>query len=368
MSLARPDRSGGYDLAHARLDGGLEGEWAALADRVAAPASLHPGYLGAWAEARGETGRLIVATARRDGELAAVLPLVLSRSRLSARARRYVGEVGAVADGPAAAAAAMTAALSLPVAQLLLRPVPDGGLTHRALAAAAAGAGRPLVARTVETQAQIDLTGGWDAYWAGLGSKLRNDVKRRRRRLEELGEVTVTPFEPGSLDAALDDAFRIEGSGWKGREGTAIADRAEEERFQRLLARWADSRGWLRLWFLRLDGRPIAFRLGIEANGVFNSFKIGYLEDYAAQSPGKVLEATVIESLHRGDCRRFDYAGDMSAHKDRFATGSRELLELSTFPASLRGRAGRVAAGLRGRAVPVVKRARDRLRALRPRA
>ena len=45
----------------------------------------------------------------------------------------------------------------------------------------------------------------------------------------------------------------------------------------------------------------------------------------------------MIESLHGGDCRRLDYAGDMSAHKDRFATGSRELLELSAFPASLRG-------------------------------
>ena len=297
-----------------------------------------------------------------------MLPLVLSRSRLAARARRHVGEVGAVADGPASAAAAMTAALSLPVAQLLLRPVPEGGPTHRALAAAAARAGRPLMARTVETQAQIDLTGGWDDYWAALGSKLRNDVKRRRRRLEELGEVRVTPYEPASLDAALDEAFRIEASGWKGREGTAIADRGEEERFQRLLARWADSRGWLRLWFLRLDGRPIAFRLGIEASGVFTSFKIGYLEEYAAQSPGKVLEAAVIESLHGGDCRRFDYAGDMSAHKDRFATGSRPLLELSSFPASLLGRAGHAAAGLRARAVPVAKRARDRLRELRRRA
>ena len=138
--------------------------------------------------------------------------------------------------------------------------------------------------------------------------------------------------------------LRIEVSGWKGREGTAIADRPREERFQRLLARWADSRGWLRLWFLRLDDRPIAFRLGIEARGVFTSLKIGYLEEYAAQSPGKVLEAAVIESLHRGDCRRFDYAGGTTAHKDRFATGSCPLLELSAFPDSLRGRAGRVAA------------------------
>jgi CelD/BcsL family acetyltransferase involved in cellulose biosynthesis len=368
MSLARPDRSGGYDLAHARLDGGLEEEWAALADRVAAPASLHPGYLRAWAEGHSQTGRLIAVTARRDGELAAVLPLVRSRSGLSARARRYVDEVGVVADGPESAAAAMTGALSLPVAQLVLRPVPEGGPTHRALAAAASQAGHPLMVRAVETQSFIDFVGDWDDYWASRSHKMRRDYGKRRRRLENLGEVRVDAYEPAALDAALDDAFRIEASGWKGREGTAIVNRPEEERFQRLLARWADSRGWFRLWFLRLDGRPIAFRLGIEAFGTYSSLKIGYLEEFTAHSPGNLLEASVMELLFRSDCRRFEYAGETQERMRRWATGTRELLELTAFPVSLRGRAGRVAAGLRARAVPVAKRARDRLRALRPRA
>jgi CelD/BcsL family acetyltransferase involved in cellulose biosynthesis len=197
---------------------------------------------------------------------------------------------------------------------------------------------------------------------------MRRDYGKRRRRLENLGEVRVDAYEPAALDAALDDAFRIEASGWKGREGTAIVNRPEEERFQRLLARWADSRGWFRLWFLRLDGRPIAFRLGIEAFGTYSSLKIGYLEEFTAHSPGNLLEASVMELLFRSDCRRFEYAGETQERMRRWATGTRELLELTAFPVSLRGRAGRVAAGLRARAVPVAKRARDRLRALRPRA
>lgn len=365
MSLARGDRSGGYELARVRQVDALAKEWGELADRVAAPAPLDPGYVDAWIEAYRQRERLIAVTARRDGQLAAVLPLVLTRSGLSTRALRYVDEAGVVGDGPASAAAVMTAALALPVARLLLRPVPDESLTHRALVGAAAEAARPVMVRPVEVQPQIELNRGWDEYWASRPSKLRGDVARRRRRLEELGEVRLTPYEPDGLDAALDDALRIEASGWKGREGTAILDRPDEERFQRLLARWADSRGWFRLWFLRLDDRPIAFRLGVEARGVFTSLKIGYLEEYAAQSPGKVLEAAVIQSLHGGDCRRFDYAGGTTAHKDRFATGSRALLELSSFPASLRGRAGHVGAGLRVRALPVAKRARRRLRELR---
>ena len=366
--MARADGGEGLRLERVREVGPLLDEWAALADRVGAPPALHPGYVRAWVNAYSDSGRLRALTVRREGRLAAVLPVVMARSGLMTVPQSEVDEVGLVSDDPPAAAAAMAAALELPVAWLMLRPVPEGGPTHRALAAAAARTGRPLLARTVETQAYIDLTGGWEEYWKARGSKLRSDISRRRRRLGELGEVTVEGYEAGALDAALDDALRIEASGWKGRGGTAMAASPADERFYRSMARWADERGWLRLWFLRLDGRPIAFRLGIEAFRVFSSIKIGYLEAFAAQSPGKVLEAAVIESLHAGDCRRFEYAGGTSDHKTRWATGSRDLLELSAFPPTLRGAAGHAAAGLRARAIPIVKGMRARLQALRPRA
>ncbi len=363
--MARIERGGGYDLARTGEVGPLLDEWAELADRVAAPAALHPGCVRAWVEAYSAPGRLRVATARRDGRLAALMPAVTTPRGTSAGLYRYDVEVGVVADGPESAEAAMTAALGLPRAQLRLRPVPEDGPTHRALAAAAGDAGRPMLARAVETQSFIDLTGDWDDYWKARGSKLRSDISRRRRRLEELGEVRVEPYDASALDAALDEAFLIEASGWKGRGGTAIADRPADERFNRALARWAAGRGWFRLWFLRLDGRPIAFRLGIEAFGVYSSLKIGYLEEYGAQSPGKVLEAAVIELLHRGDCRRFEYAGELSDHKARWATGTRELLELTAFPGTPAGGAGWAAAALRARAIPVVKRAKKRLRSIR---
>jgi CelD/BcsL family acetyltransferase involved in cellulose biosynthesis len=363
--LARVDRAGGYDLSLVREVGPLVDEWAALADRVAAPAALHPGHVRAWVDAYSAPGRLRVATARRDGELAALLPAVLSRRGLSAGLYRYDVEVGVVADGPESAEAAMTAALGLPRARLQLRPVPEESPAHRALGAAAARAGRPMLERSVETQSYIDMAGDWEDYWKARGSKLRGDIKRRRRRLEELGEVTVEAYDPAALDAALDEAFGIEASGWKGRGGTAISDRPADERFNRALARWADGRGWFRLWFLRLDGRAIAFRFGVEAFGVYSSLKIGYLEEYGAQSPGKVLEAAVIEELHRGECRRFEYAGELSDHKARWATGTRELLELSAFPPTVAGRAGWAAGALRARTIPLVKRAKRRLRSIR---
>jgi CelD/BcsL family acetyltransferase involved in cellulose biosynthesis len=359
------ERADAHEVARLRDVGPILEEWAALAERVCAPPSLHPGYVRAWVDAYAAPGRLRVVTARRGGELAAVLPLVMDRSGLSSAPQPEVEEVGVVSADAGAASAAMAEALRLPIARLLLRPVPEGGRTHEALAGAAARSGRPLMARTVETQAYIDLTADWDVYWKERGSKLRTDISRRRRRLAELGEVSVGPYDDGALEGALDDALRIEASGWKGRGGTAIAGRPADERFYRAMARWAAARGWFRLWFLRLDGRPIAFRLGLEAFGVLYSLKIGYLEEFAAQSPGKVLEAAVIESAFARDTRRFDFAGGAADFKTRWATGTRDFVELSAFPATALGLAGRAATALRARAIPLAKRARRRLESLR---
>ena len=48
------------------------------------------------------------------------------------------------------------------------------------------------------------------------------------------------------LDELLDEGFRVEGSGWKQRQGTAVADNPHIGRFYRKFAAWAAERGWLR--------------------------------------------------------------------------------------------------------------------------
>ena len=166
------------------------------------------------------------------------------------------------------------------------------------------------------------------------------------------------------LDGAIDTILAIEASGWKGRAGTAVALKPADEVFYRALARWAAAKGWLRLSFLRLDGRAIAFHYSLQARGVIYALKIGYSEEFAAQAPGKILLVAEIERAFREACRRFDFAGSAADYKTLWATGSRELLELSAFPATALGRTGRLGGDLRARAIPVAKRARRRLRSI----
>ena len=339
--------------------------WGALADRTAAPPALYPGYVASWVAAYSAPERLRVITVWRGDRLAAVLPLVLDRSRRSTVAMRDVEEAGLVSDGPGSARAAAQGALGMGVARVLLRPVVAGGPTHLAFASVAEDGGGATLARVIDEQPVVDIAGPWDPYFRGLSRNTRSDVARRRRRLAEAGEVTVEVLDGAAgLDAALDTAMLIEASGWKGRAGTALASRPDEERFHRLLAMWAARRGWFRLAFLRLDGRPIAFHFSLQAHGIVYPLKIGFAEDMAAHSPGTVLMAAEIERAFGEGLSRFDFAGSVADYKNRWSTGSRVMIELSAFPSGPAGAAARAAARIRVRAIPVAKRARAGLRAL----
>lgn len=307
----------------------------------------------------------------RDDRLVAVLPLALGRSRLSTAAMRDVEECGIVSDDAAAAAAAARGALGMGLARVLLRPVVEGGTTQVAFAAARdAGAGT-MLCRPVDLHPVIDIDGDWESYRASLSSKQRREIGRARRRLSELGEVSVEVLDgAGGVGDALDVAFAIEASGWKGREGTALALRPADARMYRLLAMWAARRGWFRLALLRLDGRPLAFQFGIQAHGVLYALKIGYAGDEAARrhSPGLILIAAEIERAFAEGLRRFDFAGSAVAWNRRLANGSRTLNEMSAFPATAAGTAAHAAACARARALPAAKRGRAAARSARDRA
>lgn len=345
--------------------------WGALADRIAAPPALHPGYFLAWAAAHSAPERLRAVAVWRDDRLTAVLPLALGGSRLTTAAMRDVEECGIVSEDAAAALAAARGALGMGVARVLLRPVLEGGPTQAAFAAARdAGAGA-LLCRPVDVHPVIDTAGDWEAYRASLSGKLRRELGRARRRLSELGEVSVEVLDgAGGVGDALEMAFAIEASGWKGRQGTALALKPADARMYRLLAMWAARRGWLRLALLRLDGRPLAFQLGLQAHGVLYALKIGYADDEAARrhSPGLIVIAAEIERAFSEGLRRFDFAGSAVAWNRRLGNGSRTLDEMSAFPATAAGRAAHAAALARARAIPAAKRGRAAVRSARDRA
>jgi CelD/BcsL family acetyltransferase involved in cellulose biosynthesis len=133
-----------------------------------------------------------------------------------------------------------------------------------------------------------------------IGKRRRQELERRRRRLEEAGSVTVDYCGPGDDAEPWIRAFLdLEVRGWKGREGTALACSEANRNFFEAAASAAHERGQLLMSGLRIDDRLIAASCNFEAaTGGLYAFKIAFDESYQRFSPGTLLEIEHIFRFH----------------------------------------------------------------------
>ncbi len=134
---------------------------------------------------------------------------------------------------------------------------------------------------------------------AALSANKRRDLARKERRLREMGTLSYDELE-GSAHAErwIEEFLDLEASGWKGRQGTALATRPAHAQFFREMAHAAAARGTLWLSALRLDGRAIAMRCNLFSKPGSFFFKPAYDETLARHSPGVLLEVETIRRLH----------------------------------------------------------------------
>lgn len=139
-------------------------------------------------------------------------------------------------------------------------------------------------------------------YEQVVRKKKRKELARLRNRLAELGTIeTVQGCETGGLDAWLEEFLALEQSGWKGRNGSALADMPETRGLLLDASHAAHAAGRLHLIAMRLDGRAIAMLVNFLSPPGGFSFKTAFAEDFARFSPGVLLQIDNLDILkHRG--------------------------------------------------------------------
>ncbi|HEX7776157.1 MAG TPA: GNAT family N-acetyltransferase [Parvibaculum sp.] len=142
-----------------------------------------------------------------------------------------------------------------------------------------------------------DLDG--DAYLAvHMRKKKRKEYNRQWNRFAEMGDLKFEANDGGELDGWLERFFWLERSGWKGKRGTALAERPNERAFFEAMCRDARTANKFHAAQITLDGKPVAMLASFVAGGGAYSFKIAYDEAYARFSPGAQLMMRVIGAFH----------------------------------------------------------------------
>jgi CelD/BcsL family acetyltransferase involved in cellulose biosynthesis len=209
--------------------------------------------------------------------------------------------------------------------------VEGNGVEH--LASLAEADGFRVAKRRVWQSLFVPMTSSGDgqASWqASLRPSFRSALRRRRRQLEELGQVTLRNCQTAAPEA-LEQFYRVEGSGWKGRQGTAIAGNPKTRRFYDVIGQALARNGHLALDFLELDGQPVAAHFAVTFNGRYLLAKAGYDEAYQRCGPGHLLVHEILNQSGPRGLRELDFVGPAAWDETRWASQRRNHLRVFIF-------------------------------------
>ena len=222
---------------------------------------------------------------------------------------------------------------------LQLTQLPATSPTKKAMADLASADQLPIGTWKSSDSPYLELAGTWESYWASLSAKFRSNVRNRLTRVKQISEPELEILsDKRAIVAACDEAWRLEASGWKDKDGTSIASDRKVQKFYTLLAERAADRGWLRLLFLTVGGKRIAVSYSADYEGRLFLLKTGHDREFHACSPFKLLTYFAAQEAYARGLREIDFLGDTEPWKQEWTPTARGHDWLFIFSNSRRAR------------------------------
>lgn len=354
----------------ADLVDGLADEWRALCEEGASDEPFYrPEWVSAYLHAFAPDATLQLSTVRRGRRLRAVLPLVHRRGVFFGLPARLLESpsnvhscrfdlVRGAEDGDAAVGAVWKELRERGDWDVIvLRDVPEDGAGERLLDAAQAD-GWPTGHWETNQTPVVTMAGVVDPFSVLQRGHFRANLRRRLRHAQATWPVSLERIDSANTQA-LDDFYAVEASGWKGRQGTAIACSRQTRCFYDEVGRSAAAFGYLSLYLLRFGHDVVAGQFGLFYRRRYYTPKIGFEERYAEYSPGHLgVEEALRDCLGRG-VLEFDFLGPSMPWKLEWTSRVRRHAHCYIFRDSIPGRAlYRATLGVMTRMRPLVRRGR----------
>lgn len=236
----------------------------------------------------------------------------------------YLGPIGIPEATEAAAKELMTGLAGRTDWDLAdLRGLPHDGRWLAALREAAGDAALAAHAGEDGVAPLLALPGSFEAYLRELGGKRRHEMRRKRRRLEEVcTQVRVVDATPETAAADVTRFAELHRLS-RGRKGRFMVPGMEL--FFRRLADEFLSDGTLRLAFLEADGRRLAAAIGFRWRDRFLLYNSAYDRRAASLAPGMVLVEELIRSSIEEGLRALDFLKGDLPYKYRFGARPRRI-------------------------------------------
>ncbi len=304
----------------------------------------------------GEGHRLMLFSVRDgDGSLAGIAPLRVRRDGqlLSARAVTFLGATRVSSDyldliaAPGREEAVASAVWDALLARardwdyLELSDVLDDSITARHLVRMAEERGCFVDRLVCQECPYLPLPADLDGYWKELGPTMRASVRRKTRKLEELGFCFQTLSDPVPLARALETLYDLHEKRWAVRELSGKFRDSSLREFHLWIARTLGARGLVRISSLARGEHVIATLYAFEFKQVFTYYQSGFdpqvpSPDLRATeySPGSVLISQLVQNAIGRGFREFDFLRGVEPYKLRWTSEMRITRTLTVVPRS----------------------------------
>ncbi|MFN8456069.1 MAG: GNAT family N-acetyltransferase [Anaerolineae bacterium] len=306
----------------------LAGEWDSLLQRsVSAPFFMRHLYQRSWWRYLGNDDLMIITVRNEAGELVGLAPLYGTTNEAGQRRLSFVGCVD-VSDyldllvdrrqvEPVYQALLDCLETHPTWDKLYLCSLPHTSLTHTRLAETMRARGWQAEVKQQDVCPVITLVNDWEVYLAGIDKKQRHEIRRKIRRIET--ETQTRWYEIDSIeqiDGAMDDFIELHQKSTRDKEDFWNDSLI---RFFKDLAHQLAQVGWLKLYFIEVNGVKAASMLCFDYNNEFLLYNSGFdPEQFAQFSPGNVLTAYTIQDAIRLGRTRYDFLRGDEVYKFRF--------------------------------------------------
>jgi CelD/BcsL family acetyltransferase involved in cellulose biosynthesis len=331
----------------------LEPEWRALIKGTAHRSPfLRPEWTTSTLEAFLPNAQPAILVTRENSQLSSILPLVRSNTcfgRLPLRTLRSISSIHSIrsdlvgGDSQSEAATEQTWAALKHESwwnALRLDDVPENGAFHRILRLAKRDGFLTAVWRTrLCPFLPISSSGDPQSNCPKRYKSFRNRLKGKLEKLAAHGPVSFE-IHQNATPEVIAEFFELEAGGWKGQAGSAIKSRDTTRRFYTDMITHGAAHGYLRMYSMKINGKPVAMHLGLLDDDVYYTPKVAYDEGYREFSLGHILMRHVVHDLPGTGSSRFEFLGPNALWKSVWTTNLLRHDNCYIFRPNLAGRIG----------------------------
>jgi len=173
----------------------------------------------------------------------------------------------------------------------------------------------------------------WESYLATLSAEHRYNFHRKWKRLNRDYIVSFEQVRTQEqCDESIDLVIAQHNLRWRDRGGSDAFHTPDLVEFHQEFCQIALERGWLRLYVLRLDGRPAACLYGFLYARTFYFYQSGLDAAYDKHSVGLVTMGLAIRSAIEEGAEEYDLLHGSEAYKSHWSRDSRNLGRLEMYP------------------------------------